>query len=150
MASGKTHRTISILLAPIAAGTAWFSWHGFGLTTTEHVGVALATLVGCLATVAIQPDLDQAEGWRPGTTGKKLWKALWFMYGRMTKHREWTSHFPVIGTLGRLIYLAWLPGPLWALVPHVVLPQIAFLLIMQFVYGMIIGDTGHWVADTCP
>jgi uncharacterized metal-binding protein len=70
--------------------------------------------MGALIGVVITPDLDVDHGkvvsyklirQRLGQAPYYYWSGVWYMYRRSLKHGGELSHFPVIGTLGRLVYL---------------------------------------------
>ena len=72
---------------------------------------------GCIAGILLTPDLDQ-EGYSAleiegvkalGPLGY-LWLALWWPYAKAIPHRSFWSHGPLVGTLGRLLWLL-LVGP---------------------------------------
>jgi uncharacterized metal-binding protein len=103
MPSGRTHAKATLLLTPLclAAG---------GLFGGLTCGLAAAG--GCLAGIPLSPDLDQ-EGLSTcenqmikKTMGLAfLWPMLWYPYARCIPHRGFASHFPVVGTLIRILYL---------------------------------------------
>lgn len=99
------------------------------------------------------PDLDQ-EGlsvaeWQiiKKTFGLGfLWLMFWWPYAVLIPHRHWTSHAPIVGTLGRLAYIAfamvclfWFTG--WSV------PKIPLWLVESFVTGLMASDTVHWARD---
>jgi uncharacterized metal-binding protein len=115
---------------------------------------ALACGAGCLAGIAITPDLDQeglssSEYWIiKWTLGLGfLWTMLWYPYARLCKHRSVISHFPFIGTAGRLAYLSILPLLAYYFLswqpPRI--PQTPFLLAIT---GLMASDIAHWAMDT--
>ena len=88
--------------------------------------------------------------YRHGLMGR-LWSAYWYFYGLSFKHRSKWTHRPILGTALRLVYLFWLP----LIVGFVVDPDITtgFLLSEYFIayfVGLVIADTGHWLADGMP
>lgn len=105
MAPGIAHSRASSILS-IPAGVIV----GLSLTSIPHgVGAALGSLLG----IVLTPDLDQISisksEWRLvkkfGPFGF-IWCAYWWLYARIIPHRSFWSHFPVIGTIIRLLYLS--------------------------------------------
>lgn len=92
-------------------------------------------IIGPLIGVIITPDLDVDAGFsgdkyirqRLGLIAEWLWKRIWHFYRRSLKHGGELSHFPLISTIGRLLYLFgmfivlphalyyWLFSPVWDL-----------------------------------
>jgi uncharacterized metal-binding protein len=145
MPSGKVHAKCSAILAVPAAF--------IPLGATADWRLAVAGGLGCLAGIALTPDLDQeglssSEYWLiKWTMGLGfLWTMLWYPYARLCKHRSILSHFPFIGTAGRLAYMGlfvgiakyfgWTP-PQWPL------PWLAWALA-----GLLLSDIAHWALDT--
>jgi uncharacterized metal-binding protein len=145
MPKGTTHALIS-------AGAAGAMLY---LTYSSGPSEALALASGCLAGILISPDLDVDDGSlstgivrrEAGRIPAFAWRALWYPYARLIRHRSWLSHFPFIGTALRIAYLgliAWLillllghPWP-WASLPD----WVPFAMI-----GLSISDLMHWAAD---
>jgi uncharacterized metal-binding protein len=95
MASGRSHDQATRRLA-LPFGLLWAPWLGL-------VGVAVAAGAFLIGGLWLSPDLDT----RSRATNR--WGALgwlWWPYRRGLSHRSLLSHSPVIGTAGRLIYLA--------------------------------------------
>ncbi len=95
MASGRSHDQATRRLA-LPFGLLWAPWLGL-------VGVAVAAVAFLVGGLWLSPDLDTrsraTQRWGP-----LAW--LWWPYRRGLSHRSLFSHSPVIGTAGRLIYLA--------------------------------------------
>ena len=95
MASGRSHDQATRRLA-LPFGLLWAPWLGL-------VGVAVAAGAFLIGGLWLSPDLDTrsraTQRWGP-----LGW--LWWPYRRGLSHRSLFSHSPLIGTAGRLIYLA--------------------------------------------
>jgi len=149
--NGKAHATASIVAALPA-----------GLVVALALGpdVGLCAAGGCLLGVFVNPDLDQltierAEWkiikWLPVVGW--AWLMLWDIYARVCKHRGFLSHFPIVGTVGRVLYLE-----LWDLALWLARDQPAPVMVtaaqMRCALGAFIGlavsDTLHWLMDGCP
>ncbi|MFW6731495.1 MAG: metal-binding protein [Synechococcus sp.] len=95
MASGAAHDRLTQRLAlPLAL----VCWPLIG--PTAAVAVGLAFLFGGLW---LSPDLDTRS--RPSRRWGLL-AVLWLPYRRLVRHRGWISHLPLLGSAGRLAYLA--------------------------------------------
>jgi uncharacterized metal-binding protein len=147
MPSGKVHAQCSLFLAAPAYGLV------AGAMGDHVTGAACA--LGCLLGIAMTPDLDQ-EGLSSSesaiikyTLGLGfLWTMLWYPYARLIKHRSPLSHFPILGTTGRLLYLgAWLLLPsYWGW--QVVKPSPETLqLVLWAIGGLALSDLGHYLLD---
>ena len=95
MASGRDHdRATWLLSLPFAA--LW--WPALGLA-----GVAAAGLGFLLGGLWLSPDLDTRSNptrrWGP-------LRLLWWPYRYLLPHRSLLSHGPLLGSVGRLVYLA--------------------------------------------
>lgn len=91
MPNRETHQASTLILA----GAAYAAAGQF----TSSPGDRLLAISGILTGLAITPDLDLAEAFDD--------EASWSLYGVLFKHRG-ISHWPVIGTLTRVVYLAML------------------------------------------
>ena len=145
MPSGKVHASCSAVLAIPAC----FLTLGYSGNWTN----ALACGAGCLAGIALTPDLDQeglssSEYWiiKYSMGLGFLWTMFWYPYARLLKHRSALSHFPFVGTAGRLLYLA--------IIPFLAIyflgwkpPRVPLALVMLFVAGLAASDILHWVMD---
>lgn len=137
MASGQIHTLTTLCASAVAVSY-------FGLDNIEG---SSGWLLGGLWCVIVSPDLDQVDG-DNGYYGlyvlsntkrglEKLWHLYWQPYARLLKHRSFFSHFPVIGTFGRLIYGGLVYIPLlafWDGTPY-------------FITAIITMDFLHWVLD---
>ncbi|PQV64540.1 putative metal-binding protein [Abditibacterium utsteinense] len=147
MASGKVHTACSMALAAISFGAI-----AGGLGDT-HLGAACAA--GCIAGIFLTPDLDQ-EGLShseniliKATLGiGYLWLLLWYPYAKLIPHRSPLSHFPVLGTAIRLLYLG-----IWAAIPayfgfRMSAPSPEMWPLLQWgIFGLALSDLGHFVFD---
>jgi uncharacterized metal-binding protein len=71
---------------------------------------------------------------------------LWYPYARLCKHRSVISHFPFIGTAGRLLYMAIFPAIAiyffkWQ--P----PQFPRTPALLAIGGLCASDILHWAMD---
>lgn len=152
MASGRSHdRATTVLALPF--GLLWGP--GLGLP-----GVAVAGLAFLLGGLWLSPDLDT----RSRATGR--WGPLhlvWWPYRRLLSHRSLFSHSPLLGTTGRLAYLAGALAlaaaalhPLGAPAPHQLLVQAHALwqtrhpLLLAALVGLEASSWLHLVQDGDP
>jgi uncharacterized metal-binding protein len=157
---GYYHDRITLALAPLSALACAVAFAKLGLSWPLAAGLGLA---GGLAGLVIGPDLDQ-EGlshadtfWRRfGCVGSVLvgaWVAFWGPYSWAIPHRSALSHWPLIGTAGRLAYIAaaylLADGVLMITLSPVRLPPLAAypLEALAAVAALAVADTGHWVRD---
>ena len=151
MASWKGHgRTTMALVVPAAL----LAEHGTG-DLMVGVWVGLGVLCGLI----IDPDLDlttpTGSNIRVMTANPflgRLWNLFWYPYGRLIPHRHFLSHGPIIGTIGRVMYLLAVPAAL-ALISGYGAQFTAVFTGIFFVYwvvGLIISDVGHFLLDGCP
>jgi uncharacterized metal-binding protein len=100
MASGNTHDRITQLCLPLVAGGGLLLSRSWELTLLLGGSFLFSGLM-------FGPDLDihsnQSMRW-----GYFQW--LWIPYRRLVPHRSPFSHGPIIGTLGRILYVLLLIG----------------------------------------
>lgn len=150
MADGKSHGRITLFLA---------------VTITPVVTIATLSpekaamfAIGCLLGLIVEPDLDvnhvtESERKMIKVFGPLayLWIGLWLPYALIVPHRSILSHMPILGTAIRLVYLL---GWLYLLLNAVSMQDWLFIAIQSnlevlawLVLGLVIVDTGHWIAD---
>lgn len=159
MASGKAHATASILLT-VPAGLIAL---GLGGDWTA----ATACAVGSLAGVVLSPDLDVDNpthsnyiiGKYLGCLGAGTWFAFWWPYAKFIPHRSPLSHWPVLGTLGRLLYMVILGAPLWFILTLILFgsgqqlptPNLTLRVWLEWgIVGLMLSDTMHYLMDYLP
>ena len=153
MSDGKAHTKASKVLAPLAGIATGAVCHTAGLGIVDSVLAGFGAVVGCgVVGLVLGPDLDQ-----PGVTiGERyiikraailgwLFVAYWSVYAKIP-HRHWLSHAPILGTIGRLIYLLWLPVG-FAVSKGVQVPHWAAVVFAGMVAGLMVSDTAHWAMD---
>ncbi len=107
MATGKAHAITTVLAAGV---------FGPSLHLLAHVPLveSLCFTGGCMAGLLVNPDLDMRRFTHAEEVVKKsfgrvlagLWFVLWWPYARLVpSHRHPLSHFPLVGTFGRVLYL---------------------------------------------
>lgn len=156
MSAGKVHTKASVMLAgAFCLSSIWFG-------NVDGVFLALGSLVG----VVINPDLDVNHGntdglkhikkrlGKPFTAG---WQFMWFMYRKSLKHGSPLSHLPVVGTIGRLVYLFLFlvtpPVIMFSYITNVsslsVLVQSVTFIISCYkvIIGLMCADLIHWALD---
>jgi uncharacterized metal-binding protein len=148
MPMGRTHRAINTALCvPLTAGSIVLS-HWSPLQ-------ALSCAAGyCFATFFMNPDLDL------DSVGYQSWgplRIIWWPYQKILAHRSYFSHFPVISTILRLIYLMWFPVLMLVLLGgsiQLVVRETIFdwwpifgAYLLMFIMGMVISDAIHAILD---
>jgi uncharacterized metal-binding protein len=138
MPMGTTHRRLNTAISvPLAAGALWLKWDS---------GYIVSLLAGFhFATYFMNPDLDL------NSLGYKSWgwlRFIWWPYQKMLAHRCFLSHFPVISTILRIIYLLWtsVRAAAWETLFDW-FPVLGPYLVV-FILGMIFSDTLHAIFDT--
>lgn len=142
MADGRTH----VLATKTLAAALFVGQMGSGIllhryATRETIFSALALSTGTLAGLFLTPDLDidagsmsEEEVRKISPFGENIWWVYWFPYRRLIQHRSPLSHFPIIGTLGRLIYLG---------IPYLTILAITFV-VNQSAFGWL-AIPGLWL-----
>ena len=152
MASGNAHDSATRWLA-LPFGLLWWPW--LGLSGALTAGAAF--LLGGLW---LSPDLDTRSNptrrWGP-------LRLLWWPYRRLLPHRSPLSHGPLLGSIGRLLYLAalvlvlcWLAQPLGAPAPLQLTAQLELLwrqqqpLVLAGLAGVEASAWLHLLQDYAP
>lgn len=155
MPLGKEHRNINMKVLLVLLVLVTVAW----LVTNDRSFFRL--ILGFLfATYIMHPDMDQYEVNRTGD----WWKRYWYFYAVKIEHRNFWSHFPVVGTFGRRVYL--MPIVLfveWVFTENLVtwnfdIPNLAlnlyingFLIPIYFekfwFMGECLADTVHFILD---
>lgn len=153
MSSGIVHARATLVVTPLTGLLAYGA--------TENVALSTWAMAGCLSGLVLTPDLDQ-EGvssaeWKiiRLTLGLGyVWLAFWGPYSVILPHRSALSHWPVISTLLRLLYLwagVWVLGRLGLWPPP---PGLEALLLRPEVRALVVGlmasDITHWLFDVVP
>ncbi len=123
MPSGRTHDSITLWSLPFVAGGA------FGLTQSSNLTLVVAGtfLVGGLM---FGPDLDiysqQYQRW-----GLLRW--IWLPYRKSVRHRSFLSHGLIVGTIGRILYLA-----IWVAIVG------SLIILSGAIAQQLLGKIDHW------
>lgn len=122
MADGATHDRVGL----IASGLLCLGGFINPSLATETFLIGL----GCAAgTLYLSPDLD---GYPWNSECQQRWMQIslgfiWSIYRRAIKHRSIWSHFPILGTTIRLVYLFFAFSPLLAILDSVGLMELEFI-----------------------
>jgi len=146
MAPGHIHN-----IATVVAGGVVLACGAVG-----HSYNLAAVAAGIASGVLLSPDLDERRGSVSNYNFRQIarplawvWRVIWWIYARLIpRHRHWLSHAPLIGTLGRLMYLS----P-WMLMPYLVFnfpPEWLWPYLGWAVLGLSLSDLLHWVMDGRP
>lgn len=80
-----------------------------------------------------------------GTTLTGIWMSVWGIYAVIMPHRHFLSHFPIVGTVGRIIYL------IAVLIVFRDVTGADYTISTQVFYracvGLACADAGHWLRD---
>lgn len=150
---GYYHGRITLWLSPVAAALCVLI--ASQLHPEQIIVAGVLGFLGCLLGLIVDPDLDQemvsSSEWRLikipiiGKIIGTAWVSYWFFYALIMPHRK-MSHWPIIGTLTRVAWMAW-PFILLSYfqIWRVPLPSLAYLLYAFL--GLCISDLGHWWRD---
>lgn len=101
MSSGRVHKNASIILAT------GFTLSGIFMFDISGIWYAIGSLIGIIYT----PDWDVDGGFigdfyvkKLGPTAEKIWDGFIWLYRKSLKHGSPLSHWPIIGTVGRILY----------------------------------------------
>jgi uncharacterized metal-binding protein len=148
MPMGTTHRTINTFASIPFTGAVYIALHRSPLES-------LCFFAGyTFATFFMNPDLDLVSD---GYQSWGFFRFYWWPYQKALAHRSFLSHFPIISTIGRIIYLLWLPVLLIFLLGSSIqslardtfydwIPEFAPYLLF-LVLGMMCSDTLHLFLD---
>jgi uncharacterized metal-binding protein len=106
---------------------------------------------GVMTGILMTPDLDHIEAtlrhFKSKTTLQKVWFLRWYPYGKLLDHRSFFSHFPVVGTLLRLVYI--LPELLIviALLSRFINIYDLMMFIISWAGGLLMSDILHYIMD---
>jgi uncharacterized metal-binding protein len=160
MASGHHHAIATVIVGgALSAGL-------YGVAHCPPLETILFAS-GCLTGLVINPDLDirhfthaeqvlRASGGPLGGLLARLWYTLWWPYAHLIPHhRHPLSHFPLLGTAGRLLYLSilfglfgYLANWLFKLPPFPEFPPELWPLVAWWAGGLAAMDTLHAVMDS--
>lgn len=137
MPSGRTHTTATLLTSFALAATAAY------LVASTNQPHWAALPIGAITGLLITPDLDvdngsisHAHARNIGCLFGLLWSLYWTPYARIMSHRG-ASHWPVVGTLVRLVYAFWwLPFVWWD-----------WGWVIAFAVGLVVVDCLHIMMD---
>ncbi len=153
MPSGKKHALATCIAAGMLSPFIYLSG--------QPAAHTLAFTAGCMAGLVISPDLDvrhrdtHAETIMRrslGCLGGGIWNLLWLPYAYLIPHhRHPLSHWPILGTAVRLLYLFALP----LIVYWLVAPRLGWTpadlfwqpVLWWAVGGLALVDALHWLMD---
>ena len=143
MPDGHTHNRATGLLIAVTIGGALYLGAPLvssadviaGMTVGFFVGPDLDVDGGSIAMNNIRQNIGRLPAW--------LWKVFWWPYATLMPHRSYWSHTPIIGTLVRVGYMAFMLFPLAIWVASTVDP---WHLLFVFA-GLCAVDTLHWFMD---
>ena len=158
MASGKKHaKATKWILAPTIVGAGIFSYSVLQMEPWQAIQFGLLSGLGNVMTLYINPDQDQESlnrveyKWIHNTIGLFfLCIAFWGPYAVLVPHRNWFSHFPIVGTIFRYAYLKLGIGLLIFVLTKYPVPEICYTIRwydIAVVLGMAISDILHWIMD---
>lgn len=153
MPDGNAHFAANVACGLAMTGAA--AWYAPALVAP----VAAGALIGAFIT----PDLDLESTTHSEALLRRipviglLFQMLWYPYALMCRHRG-VSHWPVVGTLGRLAYIAIMAALIggfalgWAALldeqlPAVTWPAVPWLSAAALLAAWTVQDLTHWALD---
>jgi uncharacterized metal-binding protein len=138
MPNGKTHDIITIVAAPIIAGTSYWITKDVKITSIIFIAYLFASLM-------FNGDLDTNS--RPYNRWFIL-KMIWIPYQLMFEHRSVFSHGLIIGTIIRIIYVGLIPFLILYFWKHInIFTHINWHIFILIVIGLECGSALHTIAD---
>jgi hypothetical protein len=135
MANGNAHQRATLALVPLAGVGAYLLGYPPG-----------PAAAGALFGLWCHPDRDHApakiDGQLPPALGI-VGAIIWAAYARLVPHRSPISHWPVVGTIGRVAYLGAPQALLW---PDVTVYATA-PAVLVFLAVLALSDSLHWLMD---
>ncbi|MEN8241729.1 MAG: DUF2227 family putative metal-binding protein [Chloroflexota bacterium] len=160
MPNGRVHAFSTIALAGVSAAAL------YQFNPNQEINIAAVS--GVLSGLMLTPDLDVPAGSisqsfvrrKSGILFSLIWRIWWLPYAHIIPHRHWVSHFPLISTIIRIIYLGFLIGVITGLLSLVpgndqIFPDIyhivkEFALSLQgaaALAGLTLSDMLHYLLD---
>jgi uncharacterized metal-binding protein len=139
MASGKNHdRSIYFATPIVGIITGSYSLELGLIAASSHL----------LGGLYLSPDLDlKSIPWKRWG----LLKFIWLPYQKFIPHRHWLSHAPVVGSIGRLLYLGLWLSPLviafWRYLPALQLGKEFWLVVAAALVGVELSALNHLLLD---
>jgi len=146
---GRTHNAVTLAATVPTFAVATY--------LTRDPGLGALAAAGCLTNTVMGPDLDHEKVtenelvlWRVSPVVGVPYSLMWLPYSHLP-HRSPLSHWPVVGTLGRLLYVA-----AWLLLAQLLLGVDAFWFlaypksVAAYCAGLALADGLHWLWDGCP
>lgn len=150
MCNGKTHAVASVVTA-VGTGTLLYCNNIASLLTSCQVAA------GALLGVLISPDLDLMENGnysmvilrQYSPVLAKAWRCMWWPYAKLCHHRG-VSHWPIIGTLLRTVYIFFPILVIVVLLNWVCLESpitIHLEFFIPYFFGLALADLVHSILD---
>lgn len=171
MASGLQHDIACVRVAHIGFLSAGFLALYLGHSIPYALCLGVGAWVGGFLGIPLSPDLDLVNKRLGGCSAISIWRTFflhwyWGFYGKLPHHSKW-SHWPILGTVGRILYLAPLGFSVWKIIDHIGINEWPVVVMMRFglfivgtgwINGILIAvlinlalaDTVHWLLDGAP
>jgi uncharacterized metal-binding protein len=138
MPNGKTHDTITFIVAPVVAALSYWITKDLKITSI---------IFGCylFASLMFNGDLDTNS--RPYNRWW-LFKMIWIPYQLMFDHRSVFTHGLIIGTVVRILYLGLIPFLIILLKGNLeVITNIPLNITILSFIGLELGSAVHTISD---
>jgi len=149
MPGGRIHVASSIVVATSGAATMLLLDRGIDGIVGVATGATIGILINCDADVDGGSIADFIIRHYTGRIVEVAWDLTWLLYRKVCRHRGFMSHFPIISTIIRIIYLyifyfliitpiRWVSGFV-----HIDWP----LFLWWAFVGLVLADTAHYGLD---
>lgn len=137
MSSGKIHKRANIAAGATIVGASII----FGMPSVVVAGSIAGSVAGTVVTSDYDLNAALPVSFMTRIPGVRLlWGMFWRPYQLMFKHRSFWSHFPFVGTTGRILYIAfWLWFWCW------VFWQLGFDTQPEKVYYWFVQNGDFWI-----
>lgn len=138
MPNGKTHDTITFIVAPVVAGLSY-------LITKDIKSTIILMSTYLFASLMFNGDLDTNS--RPYNRWWLL-KMIWIPYQLMFEHRSVFTHGLIIGTIIRILYISIIPLLIILFKGELqVITNIPLNIIILSFIGLELGSAVHTISD---
>ena len=138
MPNGKTHDTITFIVAPVVAGLSYW-------ITRDIKSTIILMSAYLFASLMFNGDLDTNS--RPYNRWWLL-KMIWIPYQLMFEHRSIFTHGLIIGTVVRILYIGVIPVTILLLKDNLqIISNIPLNIIILSFIGLEIGSAVHTISD---
>jgi uncharacterized metal-binding protein len=142
MPSGKVHSSTTI----VAAATTIEAVIIYEASRPIEVQSLACFLLGLSVGLIMSPDLDLDKNINFSRLGI-IWRLLWWPYTKAISHRSFVSHFPIISTIIRMLYIGLVPAVIaFVLGLRIYNVQVYWMMFIGLL-GLMTSDIAHYYQD---